>query len=816
MVRRRIAVEVALVALLFVFGVSVGSFASRQFIGQPVFYQGEFGPAVMVALGRGFVNPKAAPGSPLAQFLNLQRPAIAASDVGDLAAGPLDQFQEATRYLMLAVGYGWRLSGISWAAVSSVSGVLFGLTLLACYAIIRTWLSPVFALAGSVLMGLSPLHLAQVPHLRDYSKAPFILFAMALTIAVASRPLSRRALVLLSAACGAVIGIGLGFKMDVFAMTPIFLASLALFRGRRPWTELVDKGVAAGAFLVALVVSAAPVLFHLSQGSNGYHVIVLGYADLFGDDLGLGRQAYTWLPFYEDGYLTSVLSEFGRRTTGVSPGFPSTAYDVAGRAYWFEIIRHFPADILTRALAAANGVLNLLSNTPALNFLVPPVNPGRLTALLTNQPPHRMRAAVLFDWLSIVRGWGAAFGIVLIGAASVRSARLGAFAAWLILVTAGYSSLQFADRHVFHLQIVPIFGLLVTASVAMHWAWFDRRAVQRFAVALAVLALAVVVPVVLLRVYQAAHLARLFRGYIDAPKAAVSSTLEDTGHGTWRVHLSLAPPRIGGYQPAEYYVVEFDSVAPRPMTPVEVHYTAMPGAVDYSRMVSMSETAGVGRLFIPAYGRFPTWTFDGLELPADLKARLRGIYRVDPAARPALLLDLRLRGGWEHDRLYQAFRGEPGTANDDVQIFNQYDGAVSNVAWIGRLDSPETTPRADAVFQSFSKAASVTAAGVEMDGPAESQSSYLIDFKPVDVTGPAALVVRGHLYSGGLSVGLLRNKRWSGQVVIQEPGDFVAVIDIPEQGMLEPIVTNATRRDGDRNHFVLSRFGVVTAESVGR
>ena len=74
-----------------------------------------------------------------------------------------------------------------------------------------------------------------------------------------------------------------------------------------------------------------------------------------------------------------------------------------------------------------------------------------------------------------------------------RSARLGAFAAWLILITAGYSSLQFADRHVFHLQIVPIFGLLVTASVAMHWAWFDRRAVQRFAVALAMLALAVVV-----------------------------------------------------------------------------------------------------------------------------------------------------------------------------------------------------------------------------------------------------------------------------------------------------------------------------------
>jgi len=109
----------------------------------------------------------------------------------------------------------------------------------------------------------------------------------------------------------------------------------------------------------------------------------------------------------------------------------------------------------------------------------------------------------------------------------------------------------------------------------------------------------------------------------------------------------------------------------------------------------------------------------------------------------------------------------------------------------------------------YSPAATVTRAGIEMDGVAASQSAYLLEFTPVVTTGPSALVVRGRLKSGGLAVGLLEHGRWSSQLVITEPGEFIAVVPAEVPGTYVPIITNATRRDHDRSRFTLSRFGVV-------
>src|SRR5262249_25968805 len=85
-------VDLIVAAALLVLGTSVGLFACRHFSGRPLFYQNEFGPAVMVAAGRGFVNPIATPGTPLAAFLNLQQPAITVADTTGVALGTVDQF----------------------------------------------------------------------------------------------------------------------------------------------------------------------------------------------------------------------------------------------------------------------------------------------------------------------------------------------------------------------------------------------------------------------------------------------------------------------------------------------------------------------------------------------------------------------------------------------------------------------------------------------------------------------------------------------------------------------------------------------------
>jgi len=816
--RRAILIDAIVAASLVALGMSVGGFASRHFEGQPIFYQSEFGPAVMVAVGRGFVNPVVTPGSPLAGFLEVKRGWLDTYDVTDVTLMDRDPFQEATRYLMLAIGYMWRFTGISWAALSGVAAVLYALSVVASYAICRIWVSRTLAVLGALFMCFSPLQLAQVAHIRDYSKAPFMLLAILLLVLVCTRPWSRRLLVLLSAACGVITGVGLGFKMDVVVMVPIFLAGLLMFRDRWPWSGLADKALAAGAFVVALTVAAAPVLVHLSAGgTNGYHVILLGYSDSFDDSLVVNRSVYSFLPFYDDGYATAAIQSYGARTSGQIPSMPSPAYDAAGRAYWLTIVRHFPADVATRVLAATNAVLNIPFSEPPLNFLSAPQSRSSLPwNLLTNQPQHRARISALYDWLSALNGWGVLFGIVLVGAGSVYTMRAGLFAATMVLALSGYSSLQFADRHYFYLEIVPVLGAVLTINLLINAArqrpgW---RVVRRFTASSVVLVVALVTSVTLLRSYQRHHLRSVFQQYRDAPKQSVEPVFEDQGNGIWRAHWRTMSGRRSpdGSTSAEYYVVEFDGTAVQEMSLFDFRYRSVSPQSEFWPVVSMPAGAGVNQLFVPAYSQLHAWELESIEFPDAVRNRLRGIYRVSHPEQLPLLLALRLSGDWQRGSLNQTLRFETEDIPDRIRVLGDATGSSgSRLALVVRTDLVDVKPAPAEVAQTYSDAVHVSANGVEMDGLARAQSSYLLQFKPLDVRAPAKLLVRGHLFSGGLAFGLLKNERWYRELTIAAPGSFIAVIDISESGTYTPLITNATMRDREQNRFILSRFGVVAS-----
>jgi hypothetical protein len=807
--------DIAVAALLLLFGWSVGSFVTRHVAGKTHFYQEEFGPAVMVAAGRGFVNPAIVPGSALDDFLALRRTSLDRADVERASEIPLDQFHQATRYLLLTFGYVWKFAGISWTAANIVAGALCGLTVVATYAIARAWLPLPLAVVGALLMCLSPLHLQQLPNVRDYSKAPFILVALALIVGIALRSLSRRALVWRSAACGAVIGIGAGFKMDVFAMAPIAFASLILFRDRRPWSGLRNKAFASAALAGALAVVAAPLFVHLgAKGSNGFHVIVLGYSNPFDVELGLTRPAYSILPSYDDIYLSSVLREYGLRITGETPRYPSAEYDAAGRRYWLHIVRDFPADVAARTIGAAASILNLLFDNPTQNFLTPSADDSRLWALLTNQLPHRARVDAIFERLAALNGWGVLFGAVLVAAGGAVATRTGVFVVWIVLVTAAYSSLQFADRHVFQLQVIPILAMLVPVAILIRGRSIDLHVLRRSAVMLASVAAAGVLCIAVLRVYQTAHLVRLFDGYVAAARQPVGSDFVDTGHGTSLVPVSLDPPIAPGHRPAGYYVVEFDG-EPAPKTDwIDVHYGHDTAARDYSRVIPVTATTGVNRVFVPAYGQSPSSAFEGLEVSEPLHARLRGVYAVDRRTGPEMLLGLQLASDWQGRRLYQTLRAEGSTSPEEPRVVTTAAGRVSHAAWLTQLEAPETIPHASPTV-SYTRMARVEHERIEMDGQTDSQSAYVMEFKAVDAPSPSALLIRGRLYEGGITLGLLsQDRQWYRSVTVREPGAFVAVVDITTPGVFTPIITNATRRERTRNHFVLDRFGVVSEAAL--
>ena len=78
-------VDAVLCVSLFALAAVIGASYVRTVIdagGKPRFYQGEFGPAVMAACGRGYLNPDVDRLPAVKAFLNLDRDTLPCSELG--------------------------------------------------------------------------------------------------------------------------------------------------------------------------------------------------------------------------------------------------------------------------------------------------------------------------------------------------------------------------------------------------------------------------------------------------------------------------------------------------------------------------------------------------------------------------------------------------------------------------------------------------------------------------------------------------------------------------------------------------------------
>ncbi|NJL73357.1 MAG: hypothetical protein HC888_18410 [Candidatus Competibacteraceae bacterium] len=178
--------------LLFGTAAAIGMLYPATWGGTPHFFQELFGPAVLFACGHGWANPVDAEAPALQAFLHPAMhvnhpPATGACDCHDvpkdLPTAPWSSFQQRQRYLIYAAGFLWRIFGVSWAALAPLYGLLYGLSALALYALFRLGMHRPIAITATLLLISSPIQLNNLLRLRDYSKAPFILLAIALVVA---------------------------------------------------------------------------------------------------------------------------------------------------------------------------------------------------------------------------------------------------------------------------------------------------------------------------------------------------------------------------------------------------------------------------------------------------------------------------------------------------------------------------------------------------------------------------------------------------------------------------------------------------------
>lgn len=390
-----------------------------------------------------------------------------------------DKFYADRYCLVYSIGWLWRLFGISWKTINTLLILVFGVISVLTYGIFRLGMGRLLASAGTALAVSSPVVLSQLPSIRDFAKAPFILAAILCCGYLLVRPVSRRQLMVLAALMGAAIGIGAGFRQDsIICLPPVVFALLFFARGDRPFSRRI-RLVAALLTILCFVPPAFPAIRMTSNtGGNNAFYLTQGFSAPSLKDLDLRLGSYRPLNSNQDDFVHAYIATFlqnhfdymenmqhagmltlvsGLAQLQANPINPQAAAahlnpaarlelwtktaEMAARRYVYELAITFPADVITRVYAS---VLRILRNVQPLCYLTTPN--ALLDTLLKVEAPmanHQYRYGPLYALLALAC-------IARLG----YWRALGAF--FLLMYFFGYPSLEFLARHAFHLNFIAL------------------------------------------------------------------------------------------------------------------------------------------------------------------------------------------------------------------------------------------------------------------------------------------------------------------------------------------------------------------------
>ncbi len=463
----RYAEHVIVIACL-VAGLLVGSRYYRDVYaagGQPWFYQVDFGPAVMWTCGHGFVLPDVTQLPALGRFL---RQEVDQFSCGELPSQPPSRRAVGAQpwltwsHLLRSSAVIWMFTGIAWSRLAPLAGLFFGITVAMSYLLLRLVSGRLLATVGAAFVLTSPLFIVELPQFRDFSKVPFMLglawlMAQLLTL---STPWRRLAV---SAGYGAVLGIAIGFRNDSLITIPPFVM---LVLASRHSAQLHVWRWRGGALLLAgitFVVFSSPVLRAYTDGGGAAssHAAFLGMMRPVESVLGISNGGLYEIGYgLEDSYAAAVISGYASRAAGAPRSIAghSPEYDAAATGYGLALVRMLPADALARAYAAIDRVVAMPSGaaeTQSISYIesLRPFYAARSRILLT----------LWWIWLP-----GVLTAILLV---SLRDLRLALLLAALFGYFCGYPAIQFNERHVFHLSLIPIAAVAFVLQTTIDRQW---------------------------------------------------------------------------------------------------------------------------------------------------------------------------------------------------------------------------------------------------------------------------------------------------------------------------------------------------------
>jgi hypothetical protein len=578
------------------------------------------------------------------------------------------QWQQFHRYLLLSVAVMFWLFGVAWASLTPLYGLLYGSTIALGYGIFRLGMGRWMAVLCSILLMTSPVHLQQLPQLRDYSKAPFFFLIILVLGWLLKRPRPLGQSLPLAAVAGFFGGLGLGFRQDVSIAAGAFCLFIVLFSPGSPRATWWRRAAVVMVFVAAFAVLGAPIIKVLARVNNSTHDTIIGFMHYCDQRLGVQAPLYDFGDPFKDEYVRAMLMGYAYRTEGRTEVFRhySPDYDAAGKAYFRAMALTFPGDLITRGYAA---VLRTIDELQVSAHNAAPRG-------VTNQFLAR-----LFQWrrdaLDALPGGGRYHVAAMLLILAAVNVRLGIATFFGILLFAGYPALRFSERHAFHMEIIALFatGFLVYGLLAGACrAWQERRTLAprpvlaaagrgalragAFAVVAAVL---LAVPLIAARAWQSHQVEPLLSAYDTADRALLVPEITSLDPETTFVRIpGLVEEGRGGRAPVQlpmYTEVLVLAFGPGE-TPVDVDFTyeADEPNFQFDRRMTVPAAPGVGvtHLYYPVYFGDEA-RFQGFSLPASARERIQACYRLTDLTKARILLNAVLPPNWRDLPRYQIF-----------------------------------------------------------------------------------------------------------------------------------------------------------------
>lgn len=621
------------------------------------FYQNEFAPAVMFACGNEFANPASINNS-LKAFLDNKTNTFDCRNFPQTHPTPLNYFQSLERYMILIAGILWKILGVNWDYLIPLFLILYSISLLATYSIFRLGMNQFLSFFFSLFVATSFLQMYFVTHLRDYSVAPFLLVVVWILGKLVIAPPNRKNLLLFSILSGICLGLGLGFRIDLLVMLPFFLITM-LFFVKVDKNTFQNKLAAIVLLLIAFFSAGFPVLYALHQHGGGdlAHIIILGLADSFTPNLGLGQpETYSVIPAYRDLIPFTAVNSFSQRIYGIEGLIPTATknYSYYSTLFLLHYLTTFPADFLVRIYAS-------ILQVPVI--------------FIHGLWQHIFNYALLRNIIAILP-----FAVTaIIACFQLRKALFLIFA---LLYLGTYPVLQFDPRHYFYLEFVGLWFigflcqqcifLIQNKSNKVLFEELKAKIRARWKVILLTLTMSFTIlgiSMVSLRSYQENNLNKLFNNYLEARTETINPILnEDNKNYTIKLPLKNKDLQ-SSYLDTLYLKITSKTKCPLSQISFKLHYLEKPPILGNTEETLTLPSEHSTIYFLPIYnfhngaGRdildeafLPSYWIDSLEYSSTDAQCIKDITYVKDIKNIPLLLTLKLQPGWEKTKLYQYFQ----------------------------------------------------------------------------------------------------------------------------------------------------------------